>query len=383
VADYEYQTTDTDGYSDQSDILDRVLTQGEREDLDEADSTSVEVTFATQDYPIDALVSRVNAGAILIPRFGHNDDRIRTEGFQRGFVWTQGQMDRFIESLLLGYPIPGIFLIRQSDNRLLVLDGQQRLLTLTAFYKGVRNSVEFRLKNVGDVFKGLTFESLSSEFRRRLDDSYMQATIVDHDGSNDSAEAIYKIFERLNSGGTQLTPHEIRIALVAGDIVSLLSQLNANTDWRAIYGRESARLRDQELVLRILALFTSADKYKRPLKTYLNEFAITYREDAESRLSTAIEPFSRAVKLLNEGMGSRALRGANNRSVNVAQAEAIVVGVMRALSDGRSLRPERVREGVNALLENSGFVNATQKATADLDSVRTRLSEATKEFSRR
>jgi len=59
---------------------------------------------------------------------------LEVEGFQRRFVWRRPQMDRFIESLLLGYPIPGIFLVQQSDKRYLVLDGQQRLTTLTKYY---------------------------------------------------------------------------------------------------------------------------------------------------------------------------------------------------------------------------------------------------------
>ena len=66
-------------------------------------------------------------------------------------------MDRFIESLLLEYPIPGIFLVRQADKRYLVLDGQQRLSTLAAFYSGFHDRREFALHNVADEFKGLTY----------------------------------------------------------------------------------------------------------------------------------------------------------------------------------------------------------------------------------
>lgn len=359
---------------------DRVLTQEELNDLVEADNQAVEVTFATQDYPVDALVRRVGSGDILIPRFGHSDSRIETAGFQRGFVWTRSQMDRFVESLLLGYPIPGIFLVRQADGRLLVLDGQQRLLTLAAFYKGVHRSVEFWLKNVSDTFRDLSYETLPPDLKRRLDDSYMQATIVVHDGSPESAEAIYKIFERLNSGGTQLTPHEIRIALVAGDIVDLLSRLNENKDWRSLYGPPSARLRDQELILRILALSADADSYKRPLKTFLNKFAIAHRDDAETSLGEHAKLFEQAAALLNAGPGGRALRGLGSRPLNVAQAEAVFVGLMRALKSQVEMTPDGVSHELDALLQNSQFVTATQRATADLDSVRTRLREAAKEF---
>jgi hypothetical protein len=62
--------------------------------------------------------------------------------------------DRFIESLLLGYPIPGIILVQQQDRRYLVLDGQQRLRTLAAFYDGLHAGKEFSLQNVAEEYKG-------------------------------------------------------------------------------------------------------------------------------------------------------------------------------------------------------------------------------------
>lgn len=107
-------------------VLDRTLTDDELEDLVAMDETPVSVTYSTQDFDVSGLVSRLQRESMLIPQFGGADERIKTAGFQRGFVWTKAQMDRFIESLLLGYPVPGIFLIKQADNRMLVLDGQQR-----------------------------------------------------------------------------------------------------------------------------------------------------------------------------------------------------------------------------------------------------------------
>lgn len=75
------------------------------------------------DYPVDALVKRIRSGDIYVPTF------------QREFVWSLKQASRFIESLLLGLPVPGIVLAREVDtNRHLVIDGQQRLISLTSFY---------------------------------------------------------------------------------------------------------------------------------------------------------------------------------------------------------------------------------------------------------
>jgi hypothetical protein len=186
-------------------------------------------------------------------------------------------MDRFIESLLLGYPVPGIFLVKQTDNVLLVLDGQQRLETLRRFYEGVHNGRVFSLDSAAGDFKGRTYKSLDDASRLALDDSFMQATIVSTDGSNLVNDAIYKIFERLNAGGTQLTPHEIRVALYAGPLMVLIEELNSHDAWRAMFGPPNKRIRDHELIMRIVALFLRADAYSRPLKSFLNEFSSDFR----------------------------------------------------------------------------------------------------------
>lgn len=95
----------------------------ELESLDESDPTPQPVTYSGTDFDVEGLVRRLQRGDIVIPTFGHGDQTIETAGFQRRFVWRKPQMDRFVESLLLGYPIPGIFLVQQADKRYLVLDG--------------------------------------------------------------------------------------------------------------------------------------------------------------------------------------------------------------------------------------------------------------------
>lgn len=287
-------------------------------------------------------------------------------------------MDRFIESLLLGFPIPGIFLVRQSDKRYLVLDGQQRLITLRDFYAGVHQKREFALVNVSERFVGLTYKSLPDDLRRSLDNAFIQATIVDTDGSQSSLDSVYQIFERLNSGGTQLTPHEIRVALYAGALVDQLESLNQLAEWRALYGGRSPRIRDQELILRIISLYVASGEYSRPLKIFLNKFGGKHRDDSDPAVQEAATLFQRAVDVLIEGPGPEALRK-SSRQVNVAQTEAIFVGLMRRLSQ-REVDPADVAEAVNSLRHDTAFDASTGRATADEEPVATRLRVATEAF---
>src|SRR5712692_6408772 len=96
------------------------------DDLDEALEVipfTYSITAYGADYPVDSIVKRMNAKDIVVPRFDWDNSREKSEvvGFQREYVWTRPKADRFIESLLLGLPVPGIFLVKEAGGRLLVL----------------------------------------------------------------------------------------------------------------------------------------------------------------------------------------------------------------------------------------------------------------------
>lgn len=364
-------TPESDSYQiDESDVA----------ELEEADPSPESVTYSGTDFDVEGLVRRYVRQDIVIPSFGVNDPTFEVAGFQRGFVWRRSQMDRFIESLLLGYPIPGIFLVQQSDKRYLVLDGQQRIKTLAAFYEGIHQTREFALHEVADQFKGMTYKTLPVEYRRLLDNTFIQATIVKSDNSPDSLDAVYQVFERLNSGGTQLTAHEIRVALYAGPCIEFLTELNSIDSWRFIYGKPSPRIRDQEVILRFIALYVSADTFRRPLKKFLNDF-VGRNRTLEALPAEAIRSrFVVTTSLIANGPGPGALRYLGNQ-VNAALTEALLVGLARRLDAGGELDPRDVGGVVSRLLEDSDFVDAISRATSNEEKVLYRLSRATEAFS--
>jgi Protein of unknown function DUF262 len=369
-SDLPVEPSDESAYLDTEDL----------ETLDEPDPNPPQVSYKGTDFDVEGLVRRLKRGDVVVPTFGHSDDSpIETARFQRGFVWTRPQMDRFIESLLLGYPIPGIFLVQQADKRYLVLDGQQRLTTLVAFYDGVYDGREFALHNVANEFSGLTYRTLPDELRRMLDSTFIQATIVGTDGSIESLDSVYQVFERLNSGGTQLTPHEIRVALYAGPFIDFLTEMNDVPAWRALYGKKSPRLRDQEIVLRAIALYIAPGNYKRPLKKYLNDFVGANRYLTDLDQSRIASLFVTSCSLLLEGAGPMALRWQSNQ-INAALSEAILVGLMRRLDTEHPLDSASVARAIASLLEDPALPPAISRATADEESVRLRLALATQAF---
>lgn len=358
------------------------LTEQEVNDLETAEVQAAQVIYSGQDFDVVGLIRRLQNEDILIPSFGHEDTRIDAAGFQRGFVWNRPQMDKFIESILLGYPIPGIFLVKQPDKRYLVLDGQQRLTTLRRFKDGIHETREFSLRNVANEFKGLTYKTLPDDLRRQFENTFIQAIIVTSDGSKESMNSVYNIFERLNSGGTQLTPHEIRVALYAGPFIDYIEVLNRYPSWRSLYGARSSRLRDQELVLRAIALFMNSDNYKRPLKKFLNDFVADNREASDPGLDKIRLLFQAATDKIYESAGRESIR-LRGSQVTAALAEVIIAALMDRLSTNvTNPSPEAIVDAIQRLKNDSDLTVAFTRSTADEEQLTKRLTAAREAFAR-
>ena len=342
------------------------------EEIQEATPELEPLTYFGTDFDVEGLVRRLNNGDIIIARSGSIGEPLRSdEGFQRAFVWKKGQMDKFIESLLLGFPIPGIFLVQQPDHSYLVLDGQQRLMTLDFFY-----SDQFMLENVANEFRGLSYQTLSEVQRRALDTTFIHATIVKFNPAQ--SESVFTLFERLNTGGTALEPQEIRAGLYGGPFEDLLRHLNEFPDWREMYGPRSLRQRDQEIILRFLAFYESSSRYRRPLKAFLNEFMDEHRDLQgldEGRLELL---FQETCTTANRALGPAALRP--TAKINSAFADAVLVGLARRLETGPITDISGVTQAREALLQNDQFINAISSATASEERVHKRLEIASEAF---
>lgn len=319
------------------------------------------------DYPVDSLVHRLGTGDIEIPKF------------QRGFIWTVRQAHRFVESLLLGLPVPGIFLSReQGTGKLLVLDGQQRLRTIEAFYEGYLRERPFVLREVHSAFVGKSYKTLDDEDRRKLDNFVIHATVVKQEVPSEDESSIYFIFERLNTGGTVLSPQEIRSSIYQGPLSELLRRLNDTVDWRALYGRPSRRMKDQELILRFFALYFRLDEYERPMKDFLNDYMSSNRNLQREPETELKELFCSATAVIHESLGPAAFRP--TKALNAAVVDAVMVGVARRLTRGSINEPAAVQAVYEELFKDPSFVDAYTRATADEERVRDRIRLSSEAF---
>lgn len=352
------------------------------EDLDEALEVipyTYSITAYGADYPVDSLVKRMFGKDIIVPRFSWEpDEDSEIVGFQREYVWPRPKADRFIESLLLGLPVPGIFLVKELTGRLLVLDGHQRLFTLRAYYEGVINGVEYRLDNVQEQFVGKRYRDLDTEDRRRLDDSIIHATVIRQDEPTEDQSSIYLIFERLNTGGVNLQPQEIRVALYRGEFVRVLRTLNDNAAWRKLFGNKSRRLKDMEMILRFFALYYHPHNYRSPMKDFLNRYMASNQNLTRQSETDLTKVFVETTAGIAETIGIRAFRPV--RALNAAVIDSLMVGMARRLSAGPIRRTDELVEQYDALLKNKDYWNAVQTGTSQEANVQTRLDLATKAF---
>ena len=327
------------------------------------------ITSYGADYPVDGLVKRMEAHSIFIPPF------------QRDFVWDLKRGSRFIESLLLGLPVPGIFLSREErTQKLLVIDGQQRLRTLQYFYRGdfAGTARVFALKGVQVRFEGMTYRSLPDEDRRRLDDSILHATIVKQEEPSEDESSIYHIFERLNTGGVLLQPQEIRACIYHGAFQEELKHLNDNQAWRSVYGPVSARMKDQELILRFLALFLEGGEYTKPMKGFLNTFMAKNRDLTAYSAATLENNFRPPIELIDRCLGQQAFRP--RRNFIAAVFDSVMVGIARRLKKGPVGSHEQLAAKYNALISEEEFKQATETGTSSEDKVKKRVDLATAAF---
>ncbi len=330
------------------------------------------ITSFGADYDVDGLVKRLNRGDLFIP------------AFQREFVWSQREASRFIESLLLGLPVPGVILAREAGtNKLLVIDGQQRLKTLQFFFGGYFNPRSddkirrvFTLQRVQERYDGRTYATLDEADRIHLDNAIIHATVVKQDFPEEDDTSIYHIFERLNTAGRRLFPHEIRLAICYGELMDRLKELNEVTSWRAIFGKKNQRLKDQELILRFLALYEDYASYRRPMAEFLNHYAMRNRNPGAERLAKLEALFVNTISAIYGALGQRAFRPQS--AINAAIYDAVMVAVARRLDRRAITQPGSLRAAYEGLLADELFLEVTSRSTSDNTAVSGRLERATK-----
>ena len=338
---------------------------------DDESYTPLEYSIRTYsaDFTLQVLRDKMHDGEIVIPPF------------QRKNVWTITQASRLIESFMMGLPIPQIYLHLEKNEDLLVIDGKQRLETIYGFFEnklGEKTSkTPFKLKDINknSRYFGKSFSEFSQEDQKKLKRLVLRAIITEQISPSNDNTSIYHIFERLNTGGTELKEQEIRNCVYHGKLNDLLNKLNEYEYWRLIYGVEkyNKNKKDVLYILRYMALYHDGDKYKKPMKEFLSTFMSKHGSADDNFLNDEKIRFEKTCKTMINYLGNKPLYKPR-RTLNPSSFDAIFIAFAKNLNNV----PSDIEKRFRSLLNNEKFQDYITNATTDSKIIPLRLELAEK-----
>lgn len=211
---------------------------------------------------------------------GRKNQIILDSDFQREFVWNIKQKSELIESVLMGLPLPMIYLYEDENANLIVVDGRQRL---TTFFDFMANKFELKDLTILKDISGKKFDDLPLSYQSKIED-YQLSTQVIKPPTPDSVK--FQIFDRVNRGGTILNNQEMRNALYQGNSTRLLNKLSELEEFKEAIGRaKSKRMKDKYIILRFIAFYL----WKTNKLQDKNGTLVEYKSDIDEFLGKTME----------------------------------------------------------------------------------------------
>lgn len=361
---------------------------------EETSIISYDISVIPNDFNVMTINSLIESGVISMP------------AFQRNYVWDRKRASRFIESLILGLPVPQIFLYQMDRNKYSVIDGQQRLLTMYFFVKqrfprsGKRTFLRKVFDENGNIpenilanndyfqdFK-LQFAKLESGAQHPLNNKKYHTLDVSQRSAFDlmpircmsirqnkpeDTGSIYEIFSRLNTGGLNLSPQEIRGCLYTSPFYDMLYALNSNERWRSLVGKEEEddKFRDVEVLLRSFALLYNEKDYTGSMVQFLNRFSKEAQKFTEAETEKCKNVFNDFLSICEAINPKEFLT--KTGSFNVSLFDSVFVAVTERILSGGIDSAKISAEAFEALKNDEGFKTAITHSTSHVDSVKSRL----------
>ncbi len=380
-------------------IIEKDLYEGDDENQEQDISfTEYDISVSPNDFNVSTIDSYINKGIFEIP------------GFQRNYVWDKKRASKLIESLLIGIPIPQLFLYEQVKNHFLVIDGQQRLLTIYFFkqrrFPKMEKRIElrkiFKDNNVypehilanneyfedfnlslpeiqpgkTNKFNKLNYSTLSEDDRNTFDLRTIRNIIIKQNTPNDGDSVIFEIFNRLNSGGVNLKPQEIRTSLYHSKFYEMLYRINLDTNWRKLTPNPTPDLnmKDVEIILRGFAMLVNHNNYKPAMAKFLNTFSSQVKKFTEEDINYFENLFKAFVDYV-VNINSKIFF--NNDRFNIAIYESIFVALVEDAYKNKNYNIKTTTiEKVRELQGDVNFIKSSQQSTTSTANVGLRIGKA-------
>lgn len=361
--------------------------------------TEYDISASPNDFNIKTLFDFIGSGVVKIP------------GFQRNYVWDIKRASKLIESIIIGIPIPQIFLYEEAKNRFMVIDGQQRYMTIYYFMnkrfprnekrlelrvifdqnKGIPEAIlynndyftDFNLKlpttQPGQInkFNGLNYFTLDEEDKVSFDLRTIRNIIIKQNAPDDEHSVVFEIFNRLNSGGVNLKPQEIRTSLFHSIFYDMLYRINLNSEWRKLTPSSTPDLnmKDVEILLRGFAMLIDGESYKPSMTKFLNKFSFKAKSFPEENILFLEKLFMEFLE--RSSTSDDRLFHSKTGRFNISVFESIFVASCSESFEQKKIDIKAIDfVKVELLKNNVQFIEATQSDTASEKNVKSRISRA-------
>lgn len=284
--------------------------------------------------------------------------------FQRNPKWLPDKKSRLIESIILDIPIQAIYLSEEEENKYEIIDGQQRIRTITEFIDN-----KFKLENTAFCKEDTFFKELEPSIQRKIEDFQIVIFVVKKDNHPDVK---FEIFERINTGAVKLNSQELRNCAYRNKGIPFIKELvNEEIFKRVIKDKQVSinGMQDQELVLRFMSFYyKGVEAYTGNLKKFLNDTLENY-EQYRNREKDFKKVFIETMNNIYNVFGKDAFvigikNNEKKHKINIALFEIITCSFANYSSKDIEKNKERIKSKLSYLIaENQLFKESITSAS--------------------
>ena len=303
----------------------------------------------------------------------NNEDFI-VPAYQRAFTWEDDRRSRFIESLLMGLPIPFLFFWESPDTgKLEIVDGSQRLRTIQQF---IGNTLKLQDLEQLPTLDGFRFRDLPESRQRKVKNRSIRGIVLNEHADE---QARFELFDRINTGSKVANKAELRRGALGGDFMNLIIELAVEPEFVNLAPLseklENERYRE-ELVTRFFAYGDGLEGYRDRVSDFLYAYTKRMNSDASNKLvdlSVYRTRFVRTMAFVARNFPNGFRRGAGGTTTPRARFESIAIGSALAIReqpalaeaivdisewiDGETFREITGSDGANAVNRLRGRIN--------------------------
>ncbi|MBW1745526.1 MAG: DUF262 domain-containing protein [Deltaproteobacteria bacterium] len=323
------------------------------------------VDYDTKEYPVEVLVQKYN------DNIDDEENELFIPDYQRDFVWNLKRRSKFIESVLLGLPVPYVF-VADNEGRMEIVDGSQRIRTLVSFC--IDELILCDLIKLSKL-NGFKYSDLPVKERRRFN----RKTIRMIELTDKADENIRRdIFERINTGSDELSEMEKRKGIMTGKFYSFLNECSQNQLFKKLCPisiKKKIREEETELVLRFFAYSENYLNFNHSVADFLSEYMT--KMNVQETYTAEKEKFEKMLNYAERLLSHGFTRTPNAKTTPRVRFETLSVGINLALQTNNDLTIPNNLEWLDsddfARHTRSDASNSRPKVKARVEYVRDKL----------